>query len=350
MSNQSAPAELNPSPQDVGQIMSLIGGYRISHAIYVVAKLGIPDLLVDGPKTCDQLVNETKTNSSALYRVLRFLAGAGLFNEIRLNEFGLTPLGSTLCNGVPGSVRASALMTLSDFHQRPWSDLMHTVQTGETAFGHTYGKGLFEALSENTAAAAIFNASMTASSALWSAGLVKHYDFSEIRKIVDVGGGHGRTLAAVLKSNPAMRGVLFDLPDVVAGAARVLEDAGVKDRCEVVGGSFFESVPRGGDAYILRQIVHDWDEDQSLTILRNCRAAMTSSGRLLVIEREIVPDNRAAMRVLHIDMQMLVNVGGRERTEAEYQTLYERAGFRLEKVVSLQDSAGFCVFEGMPLD
>jgi hypothetical protein len=207
--------------------------------------------------------------------------------------------------------------------------------------------GPFEYFRKNPEASAVFNSAMTSLSARSGTGIVERYDFSGLRKVVDVGGVHGVLLATILRANPTMRGVLFDLPDVVVGAGQVLENFGVRDRCEVVGGSFFGGLPPGGEAYVLRQIVHDWDDDRALAILRNCRAAMTETGKVLVIEREIAAHHREAMRVLHLNLEMLVNVGGMERTEAEYRSLFENAGFRLTTIVPLLDAGGFSVFEGV---
>jgi O-methyltransferase domain/Dimerisation domain len=336
-----------PSPQDFGAIFKLIGGYRISQAIYAVVELGIPDLLAAGPRHCDELARETNTHAPTLFRILRFLTGAGLFNELGSKEFELTRLGSALRTDVPGSPHSLVRFLLSEFEWNPWGRLIHSVRTGETAFHHVHGMGLFEYLRKNAEASAVFNAAMTSLSARSGTGIVERYDFSGLRKVVDVGGGQGFLLATILRANPTMRGVLFDLPDVVAGAGQVLENFAVRDRCEVVGGSFFGALPTGGDAYVLRQIVHDWDDDRALAILLNCRAAMTETGKVLVIEREIAPHHREAMRVLHIDLEMLVNVGGMERTEAEYRSLFENAGFRLTTIVPLMDAAGFSVFEGV---
>jgi hypothetical protein len=336
-----------PSPQDLGEIFKLIGGYRISQAIYVVAETGIADLLAAGPKSCDELAAKTKTHAPTLYRLLRFLAGAGLFNEIGPQQFELTGLGSALRSDVPGSGSMPARLWLSESHWAPWSRLIHSVRTGETAFDHVHGMGVFKYLEKNAEVSAVFNATMTASSARSGTGIIDRYDFSGPQKVVDVGGGHGFLLAAILKSNPALRGVLFDLPDVVAGAGQNLKSAGVEGRCEIIGGSFFDPLPTGGDVYVLKQIIHDWDDDRALAILRNCRAAMTGTEKILVIERGIAPNPREAMRVLHIDLEMLVNVGGMERTDGEYRSLFENAGFRLTSVIPLMDAAGFSVFEGV---
>src|SRR5262245_11334337 len=329
MATGPTPALEGPSQQDFGEISKLIGGYRVSQAIYAVVELGIPDLLRDGPKHCEELAAETDAHAPTLYRVLRFLAGAGLFNEVAPRLFDLTQLGSTLRADVPGSAGTATRLLLSEFLWSPWSHLIHSVRTGEPAFQHAHGMGVFDYLRQHPEASAIFNAAMTNNSARSGAGVVEHYDFSRFRTIVDVGGGHGFLLATILRAHPTLRGVLFDLPEVVEGAGKILEDAGVRDRCDIVGGSFFDSVPRGGDAYVLRQIVHDWDDSRASAILRNCRTAMAGAARLLVLEREIAPDDRKAMGVLHIDMEMLVNVAGMERTKGEYRSLFETAAFHL---------------------
>lgn len=349
MDNGISP-ERPPSPDDFVQIFRLIGGYRISQALYVAVELGIPDLLLSGPKRCDELAAKTKTDGTTLYRLLRFLAGAGLCREIRSGEFELTALGSTLRSDLPGSICPMVRLWLSESHWLSWGHLLHSVRTGEHAFDHAHGIGVFDYLRKDAELSAIFNATMTTSSSRLASALLKHYDFFGMRKIVDVGGGHGLTLATILTANPTVHGVLYDLPDVVAGAGQNIDAAGVRERCEIVGGSFFDSIPQGADGYVLKQIIHDWDDDQSLTILRNCRAAMPNEGKLILIERRIEPDHREAMRVLHIDLEMLVNVCGLERTDAEYRSLLERAGFRLVRIVPLMDSAGFAVFEAVPSD
>ena len=339
-----------PAPQDFGQIFNLVGGYRISQALYIAVELGIPGLLSSGPRHSDDLAAKTKTHAPTLYRILRFLAGAGLFNEIGPREFELTQLGSALRADIPGSICPAVRLWLSESHWLPWGHLLHCVRTGQHAFSHAHGMGVFDYLGKNADLSAVFNATMTTGSTRVGSAIVKHYDFSGIRKIVDVGGGHGFILATVLASNATMRGVLYDLPHVVAGAGQIIHDAAVKERCEIVGGSFFDSIPSGADAYVLKQVIHDWDDEQSLTILRNCRAAMPTNGKILLVERRIEQDHREAMRVLHIDMEMLVNVSGMERTDAEYRSLFERAGFRLAKIVPLMDDAGFSLFEAVLSD
>jgi O-methyltransferase domain/Dimerisation domain len=336
-----------PSAQDFSDIFNLSSGYRISQAIYTIAELKIPDLLAAGPRHCDQLARETDTHAPTLFRILRFLTGVGLFNELGPKEFELTRLGATLRTDLPSSASPMLRFLLSEFEWTPWGRLIHSVRTGETAFDHVHGMGPFDYFRKNPEASTVFNSAMTSLSARSGTGIVDRYDFAGLRNVVDIGGGHGFLLATILKANPSMRGILFDLPDVVATAGQVLEKFAVQDRCEVVGGSFFEALPKGGDAYILRQIIHDWDDERALAILGNCRAAQTGTGKILVIERQIVPDYREAMRVLQVDLEMLVNVGGMERTDEEYRTLFEKAGFRLTNMVPLMDAGGFSVFEGV---
>jgi hypothetical protein len=338
-----------PTPQDFGEIFKLIGGYRISQAIYMAVALGIPDLLAAGPKRCDELAKATGTSAPTLHRLLRFLAGAGLLEEAGPESFGLTRVGAALRTDVSGSAAMAVRLWLSDFHWTPWAHLIHSVRTGEPAFDRAHGMGVFEYLREHGEASAIFNAAMTSNTARSGTALAERYDFADVAKLVDAGGGQGLLLATILKAHPAMRGVLYDLPDVVSGADRILADAGVEGRCEVIGGSFFDKVPAGGDAYILRQIIHDWNDERSLAILRNCRAAMTETGRLLLVEREIAPDHRKAMRVLHIDLEMMVNVAGLERTNDQYRALLADSGFDLARIVPLMDGAGFSIFEAAPL-
>jgi hypothetical protein len=336
------------SPAQLRELQRLLSGYRVSQAIYVAAELGIADRLTDGPKGSDELALATGAHAPSLERVLRFLAGVGLLSEVAPGRFALTPLGAGLRADVPGSLRPMTLLLLGESHWRPWGHLLHSVRTGETAFHHVHGMGLFDYLGQHPDTAAVFHDAMTANTAMSGTAVTSAYDFSGVERLVDVGGGHGLLLATVLWAYPTMRGVLFDVPTVAAGAAAVLEEAGVADRCEIVGGNFFEAVAPGGDAYILRQIIHDWNDAKAAAILRNCRSAMRQSGRLLVVERAVGADLREGLPVLHLDLQMLVNVGGLQRTEAEYGALFAEAGFRLTRVVPLGDAAQFSVFEGAP--
>jgi hypothetical protein len=220
------------------------------------------------------------------------------------------------------------------------------VQTGENAFEHVHGMGLFEYLDEHLDTAAIFNQAMTSGSARSAVAIAQGYDWSGIKQLVDVGGGHGFLIAAVLQAYPTMQGILFDRPEVVSNARAMLDEQGLTDRCAIVAGNFFDAVPAGADAYVLRFIVHDWDDDRARTILEQCHRAMDTTGRVFLVERIVGTDYREALPALHGDMQMLVSLSGRERTEVEYRALLTDAGFRLTSVVPLAD--GFSVLEGTP--
>jgi O-methyltransferase domain/Dimerisation domain len=330
------------------ELSQLVSGYRVSQAIYVVVKLGIPDLLADGPRGSDELAHATETHAGALYRVLRFLAGVGLFEERAPQQFGLTSLGAGLRRGAPGSLHAQVLRQLDPSCWEAWGQLLHSVRTGETAFDAVHGMGYFAYLGQHPDAARIFDQAMTSNTARSGSAITRAYDFSGTQRLVDVGGGQGLLLATVLQAYPTMHGVLFDRPAVVAGAPATLEAAGVADRCQVVGGDFFEAVPAGGDAYVLRQILHDWDDVRATQILKNCQRAMQGPGKVLVVERVIAPDYRQALPALRLDLEMLVNLGGLQRTEAEYRELFAATGFRLSAVASLGDRVQFSVFEGVP--
>jgi O-methyltransferase domain/Dimerisation domain len=330
------------------ELFRLVSGYRLSQAMYVVVKLGIPDLMADGPRESVELALATGTHEVALYRLLRFLAGEGILAEMAPRRFGLTPLGSGLRTDAPGTLRHAVLMLLDPPSWQGWGHLLQSVRTGETAFDQVHGTGYFAYLRDHPEAAATFQRAMTSNVAQSGTAITRAYDFSGIRRLVDVGGGFGALLATILQAHPAMRGVLFDRPEVVAGASGTLEAAGVADRCEVVAGDFFTSAPAGGDAYLLRQILHDWDDAQAARILENCRQALGGSGRVLVIERAIAPDSHQAVSVLRLDLEMLVNFGGRQRTEAEYGALFAAAGLRLSAAIPLLDKAQFSVFEGVP--
>lgn len=317
------------------QLLALVRGYRISQAIYVVAQLGIPDLLADGPREIDELARATESHPPSLRRVLLFLAGVGVLDKVGPQRFALTPMGALLRTGVPGSVRPSVLFSLAESHWRPWGHLLHTVRTGETAFDHAHGMGLFEYLESHPAVSAAFNAGMLGNSPGHARLVAAAYDFSRMNLVVDVGGGRGRLLATILERYPRLRGILFDQPHVIADARPTFDELGVADRCELVGGSFFDSVPTGGDVYVLRNIIHDWDDDQAVAILMSCRRSMTDGARLVLVERYLATDPHEAHLVRHADLEMLVNVGGRERTADEYAALLDRGGLRLTQTIAL---------------
>jgi O-methyltransferase domain/Dimerisation domain len=334
------------------QLLALVRGYRISQAIYVATRLGVPDLLADGPREIDDLARETGAHMPSLRRVLTYLAGAGVLEKVGPSRFALTPVAAGLRSGVAGSLRTSVLMLLNESHWRPWGHLLHSVRTGETAFDHTHGAGLFDYLAGHPEVAALFNVGMAGNSPAHARLVAAAYDVSRMSLVIDIGGGRGRLLATILGQNPRLRGILFDQPHVVEEARALLTGAGVIDRCELVAGSFFDSVPAGGDLYVLRNIVHDWKDDQAVAILGNCRRAMSAGARLLLVERYIPEDPREAFGVLQSDLEMLVNVGGRERTTDEYAVLLARAGLKLARTISLdrvEEALGHYLIEAEPV-
>ena len=334
------------------QLLALVRGYRTSQAIYVVTRLGIPDLLADGPREIDELARATESHAPSLRRILIFLAGVGVLDNVGPQRFALTPVSALLRTGVPGSVRSSVLLSLGESHWRPWGHLLHTVRTGETAFDHAHGTGLFDYLAGHPEAAAVFNAGMAGNSPAHARLVAATYDFSEMSVVVDVGGGRGRLLATILERYPRLRGILFDQPHVIEDARQILEEVGVVDRCELVGGSFFDAVPTGGDAYILRNIIHDWEDDRAVAILTSCRRAMAAGARLLLVERYVATDPHEAFPVLQSDLEMLVILGGLERTTDEYATLLARSGLRLVQTISLgsvPDAMGHQLIEAQPV-
>lgn len=321
----------------------LISGYWVSQAIYAAAKFSIADHLKDGARSVEDLAATTSTNPDALYRLLRALASLGIFVETGSKEFALTPLAEGLRSDVPGSKRALALM-MGDEQFRAWSEIEYSIRTGKMAFDKVFGKPVFEYLGEHPEKAKIFDAAMVGIHGRESDAIAAAYDFSGIKVVADIGGGNGSQLIGLLTKCPHLKGILFDLPHVVERAKERIAAAGLADRCELVGGSFFESVPAGADAYLMRHIIHDWDDEKSLTILRNCHKVMSAENKLLVVESVIPPGNEPFGGKL-LDLVMLLIPGGKERTEEEYRTLYQRAGFKLSRVCPTESEVS--VVEGV---
>jgi len=313
------------------QLDQMITGYWISQAIYTAAKFAIADHLKDGPKTVGELAGATSTNPDALYRLLRALASVGIFSECESRRFSLTPLAEPLRSNVPGSKRALALMS-GDEQFRTWAEIDYSVRTGKIAFDKVFGKPIFDYLGEHPDKARIFDAAMVGIHGRESSAILDAYDLSGIGVIADIGGGNGSQITEILTKYPKMKGILFDLPHVIERAKERIQTAGLQDRCRLVPGSFFDAVPEGADAYVLRHIIHDWDEDKCLTILRNCHRAMPPASKLLVIESVIPPGNEP-FHGKFLDLVMLLIPGGKERTEVEYRALFERAGFELTRIV-----------------
>lgn len=327
-------------------MLQMVTGYWLTQTIFVAAKLGIADRLQDGAKSCEELATETKTHARSLYRLMRALASVGIFAETETGYFTLTSLATCLVSDVPGSVRTLAIMSGEKAYQA-WGDLMHSVQTGESAFEHLYGMNLFQYYAQNPEEGKIFDGAMRERTEMEQGAITSSYDFSSIRKLVDVAGGRGSLLVAILKTNSTMEGVLFDQASVIESAKELIQSEGVAQRCELFAGDFFECVPSGGDAYILKHIIHDWDDERAIAILKNCGRAMEGKGKLLLAER-VIPSGNQPFWGKFRDLNMLVMCpGGCERTEAEYRSLFEAAGFHLIKIVPNQSEIS--IIEGVPL-
>ena len=334
-----------PAPQRPSlALIELVNGYRVTQAIRVAAQLGIADLLATGPRTSDDLAAATSANPGALYRLLRALAAAGVFREEEDQRFALTPVGDCLRRDAPESIYGWAMFVGGTDHWQLWGALDYSIRTGENARRHVSGTDGWTYRQQHPETDVEFDLAMASIANLVIATLLPIFDFGRFATIVDVGGGNGFLLAAILARNPGSRGILFDQPHVVAGAATVLEQAGVADRCEVVGGSFFEAVPGGGDAYLMKSIIHDWEDAESIAILRSCRAAMAEGASLLLVERVLGPPNDVPDSKFS-DLNMLIGPGGRERWNEEYARLFEATGFEFVGVT--RGASAFGIFEAV---
>jgi len=313
-------------------MLQIISGFWISRGVYVIAKLGIPDLLKSGPKTAEELAEATKMHAPSLFRILRALASVGVLSSANGGRFAQTPVSETLVTDAPGSLRWFAVSELGQEHYPAWGNLMHSVKTGEIAFDNFFGVDIWKYFQQNPEDAAVFNDSMSSVTAATNEAILSLYDFSSFGTVVDVGGGHGGLITSILKRNPKVKGVLFDTPEVIEGARPKLEAAGVAERCETVAGDFFKSVPAGGDAYVMKWIIHDWDDEKSITILRNCRSRMRANGRLILVDC-VVPESDEPHFSKFIDLNMLVMTGGKERTAKEFEQLLGAAGFKLLRII-----------------
>jgi hypothetical protein len=345
----SEPSRETPRTSAVVELMLLIRAGRIAQSINVAARLGVADQLADGPRRASDLASSVGADPVALGRLLRLLAGVGVFAEVaedsndagvgknRENAYVLTYLGELLRRDREGGLRDLAMLLESPFWRAGWTDLIEGVRSGGAPFGHAHGQQLFEYLGSHPDDAALFDQTMTAFSRGLSSAVLDAYDFSRFRTVADVGGGNGALLAAILARHPGLRGTLVELPEVAARAPGLLSAAGVADRCEVVEGDMFESVSPGRDAYVMSRIIHDWDDQAAARILENCRSAMRADGRVLLVEI-VLPDasessdSSEALLAKLWDMEMFM-VGGKERTRGEYRDLLARAGLRLLRTV-----------------
>ena len=336
---------MNPSPETsatttrmadattpTSTMLNLLAGCWLSQALFIAAKLGIADLLQDGPQSCSTLAQATQAHAGSLYRVMRALAIVGVFAEDEDRHFHLTPPAGQLRTNAPGSLRAFAIMLGETEHWRAWEGMLHSVQTGQPAFDHIFGQSHFSYFEQHPEATRIFDAAMTSRSAMENDAIVAAYDFSHVDTVVEVGGGQGSLLQAILAASPSAKGVLFDQPHVIATAACRWNDDSQRLRCDFRAGDFFTAVPSGGDLYMVKKVVHDWDDERARQILTNCRKAMSGNARLLLIEPVIPGRNQPSFNKL-LDLLMLAwTSGGMERTEAEHRVLLASAGLDLVRV------------------
>ena len=324
------PTRRRPKPQQ--QMLDLITGYWVSQMVFVAARLGIADVLAKGPKTPAAVAEQVGAHAPFVHRLLRALASVGVFAETPASRFRLTPTAATLRSGMPGSLRDFALAVIDDYMWDAWGDLAHGLQTGAVPFEHVHGRPIFSYLMSQPDKERTFAAAMANISGPENGAVARAYDFRRVGKLVDVGGAHGHLLATILRRHRKLRGVLYDQPQVVAGAAGSGFLAGLEGRVDVQGGDFFASVPAGADAYMMKYIIHDWDDDRCVRLLGLCRQAMAPGARVLVIENVVEPGNRPGWAKL-LDINMMTCLTGKERTKAEFRDLLARAGLTLRRVV-----------------
>lgn len=326
-------------------LLELSMGSMITQAIYVAAELGIADTLRGGPLPPEEIARSVQADAGAVQRLLRLLACHGIFAEERDGRFRLTPMAKALHADAPASMRGMAVLMGHSTHWEDWSNLVYSVRTGEPALPRLRGMGAYEYLDANPDYAAVFYQGMANLSDLETDPVLAAYDFSGRETIVDVFGGRGALLAGILGRTPGARGILFDSRARDLGAEPFLADAGVADRCAIEPGDLFGPLPAGGDAYILKHIVHDWPEPKVLEILKNVREAISPDGRLLIIEMVPPPGNGQHPGKL-VDLWLMLLVGGRERTAAQYADLFAGVGFKLERVVPT--AASISIVEARP--
>ncbi|WP_198370162.1 methyltransferase [Roseomonas rosulenta] len=331
------------------ELMRLINAYQLSQALHVAASLGVADHLKDGPQTSDTLAQACGADPGSLYRLMRALAAVGIFHEAKGQRFSLTTLGACLTGDAPGSRRDYARWIGTPGMWQSWGNLLHSVRTGEGAAEFTAGVDAWTYRDQHPEERAVFDAAMTALSRAEAQAVIEAYDFGRFGCIVDIGGGEGQLLTAILLACPGAEGILFDQPKVAASAKRVLSSAGLGQRCEAVGGDFFESVPGGGDAYVMKSVLHDWDNAAAARILRSCRRAMPPGASLLAIERLVGPPNEDPSGKF-FDLNMLVQYGAQERTREEFQALLRIGGFDLIDVVTTRSALSIIVATPSPAE
>lgn len=339
----NSPSQSGPPPHVA--LMQLVQGLMFSKALQAVAELGIADLLADSARTSAELARATSTDPSALFRLLRALAGRGIFRQNESGLFENTALSEPLRSDSPTSVRDYVIYAPHDGNMRAWMHLMSVLQTGEPSFAAANGCEFWEYLQLHPDLSERFDRAMTALASGNNRMVLEAYDFSPFATLIDVGGGQGQLLSEILKAHPHLRGALFDLPAVADGAGEYLVAQGVADRCEFVPGDAFTSIPAGYEAYLLKNVLHDWSDDRCAVLLDRCREAIPPHGKLIIVDAVMVPGNDPHPAKM-FDLHMMVALGGRERTEEEFRGLLQRAGFTLTMAKSLPALIG--IVEAIP--
>jgi len=324
------------------ELMRMVNGYQVSQALHVAATLGIADQLKEGPKSADVLAQACNAHAPSLYRLLRALAAIGVFHETGGKEFDLTPLGACLTSDAPGSARNYAKWIGTPGQWKSWGNLLHSVKSGNSACRFTHGVDAWTYRENHPEEQAVFDRAMTGNSRFEARAALEAYDFSQFGCVVDVGGGQGHLLNAILLASPSTRGILFDQPQVIASASQIIASAGLTERCQLIAGSFFDSIPEGGDLYIMKAVLHDWDDRASIEILRSCRRAMSHTATLIVVERVVGPPNELPEGKFS-DINMMIQYGALERTRQEFHDLLNNGGFRMTQVIPTQSPMSIIV-------
>src|SRR3954470_5618938 len=325
---------MSESAENAALLRGITTQYFTSRALYAAAVLDIAGALSAGGKNIEELAQAVGAHAPSLYRVLRVLAAAEIFREEEHCRFINTALSDLLRADAPGSLRDLVLLFGDETSWRSWGDIVHALRTGEAPFEHLYGQKFFDFLQDHADTAAMFDRAMASASSTTNAAVAQAYDFSGLATIVDVAGGTGSALCSILKMTPHLRGIVFDLPHIAQRANAFIAAQGLTQRCKFAGGSFFEAVPHGADAYFMKHVLHDWGDAECATILGECRKAMSRDARLLICERIVPPGNEPSSAKL-IDLHMMMtNHGGKERTESEYRGLLRESGFELQRVIA----------------
>ena len=328
------------------QLVDMIWGFTRTQLVYIAARLKIADLLKNGSSDAQTLADAVEIDTRTLYRILRGLAWCGLVIHTEDDRFSLTPMGEYLRSDLPNSFYDSALQ-ISEIARPSWNRIYETLKSNRTGFQLEFGMEFFEYFAKNEEVGRRFDRMMSKETIDAATNITNVYDFSTFKTIVDIGGGNGTLMTAILNANPNVRGIIFDLPNVIERTIERIKVLGITNRCEAVGGSFFETVPNGGDAYMMKLILHDWPDDRCITILKNCRTQMVEGGKLLVIDRVMPERASPSTPAVMWDLHMMMILKGIERTETEFRDLFSQAGFQLTQIIPTE--SGLCIVEGVPV-